>query len=139
MKNRTLVEQWLSHAQSNLDRARGGKTQDTILYEDLCFDCQQAAEKSLKALLVACDLESPHTHIIAHLLETLERSGMKIPEVVKSSSDLTEYAVHTRYPGLYEPVTAKEFREALAVAEHVHTWVVTHINLMASRKSKNKP
>ena len=139
MKNRTLVEQWLSRAQSNLDRARGGKIQDTILYEDLCFDCQQAAEKSLKALLVACDMESPHTHIIAHLLETLERSGMNIPEHVKSSSDLTEYAVHTRYPGLYEPVTAKEFREALAVAERVHTWVVTHINLMASRKSKNKP
>jgi HEPN domain-containing protein len=82
--------------ESNLDRARSGKIQDTIRYEDLCFDCQQAAEKSLKALLVACDMESPHTHISAHLLETLERSGMKIPEHVKSSSDLTEYAVHTR-------------------------------------------
>jgi len=136
MKNRTLVEQWLSRAQSNLDRARCGKTQDTILYEDLCFDCQQAAEKSLKALLVACDKESPHTHIIAHLLETLEQGGLEIPEDVKSSSDLTEYAVHTRYPGLYEPVTAKEFREALVVAEHVHEWVVTHITLIASRKSK---
>ncbi|NTV00514.1 MAG: HEPN domain-containing protein, partial [Methanoregulaceae archaeon] len=79
MKNRALVEQWLSRAQSNLDRARAGKIRDTILYEDLCFDCQQAVEKSLKALLVACDKESPHTHIIAHLLETLEQSGMKIP------------------------------------------------------------
>jgi HEPN domain-containing protein len=99
MKNRTLVEQWLSRAQSNLDRARAGKIRDTILFEDLCFDCQQAAEKSLKALLVATDKESPHTHIIAHLLETLEQGGLEIPEDVKSSSDLTEYAVHTRYPG----------------------------------------
>lgn len=105
----------------------------------MCFDCQQAAEKSLKALLVAYDKESPHTHIIAHLLETLERSGMKIPEDVKSSSDLTEYAVHTRYPGLYEPVTAKEFREALAVAERVHEWVVAHLKLLTAHKSKNKP
>jgi HEPN domain-containing protein len=55
MKNRTLVEQWLSRALSNLDRARAGKVRDTILYEDLCFDCQQAVEKSLKALLVAND------------------------------------------------------------------------------------
>jgi HEPN domain-containing protein len=139
MKNRILVEQWLSRAQSNLDRARAGKVRDTILYEDLCFDCQQAAEKSLKAMLVAYDKESPHTHIIAHLLETLEQSGLEIPEDVKSSSDLTEYAVHTRYPGLYEPVTAKEFREALAVAEHVHEWVVANINIPASRKSKNNP
>lgn len=41
MKNRTLVEQWLSRAQTNLDRARAGKIQETVLYEDLCFDCQQ--------------------------------------------------------------------------------------------------
>jgi HEPN domain-containing protein len=123
MKNRTLVEQWLSRAQSNLDRARAGKIRETILYEDLCFDCQQAVEKSLKALLVANDRESPHTHIIARLLETLEQGGMKIPEDVKSAVDLTEYAVHTRYPGLYEPVTAEEFKEALAVAERVHEWV----------------
>jgi HEPN domain-containing protein len=104
----------------------------------LCFDCQQAAENSLKAMLVAYDKESPHTHIIAHLLGTLEQSGLEIPEDVKSSSDLTEYAVHTRYPGLYEPVSAEEFREALAVAERVHEWVVGHLKLLAAHKFKNK-
>ena len=124
MKNRTLVEQWLSRALSNLDRARAGKIRQTILYEDLCFDCQQAAEKSLKALLVAYDKESPHTHLIAHLLETLEQTGLKIPDTIKAASDLTEYAVHTRYPGLYEPVSEEEYREALAMAERVHEWVV---------------
>jgi HEPN domain-containing protein len=124
MKNRTLVEQWLSRALSNLDRARAGKVRDTILYEDLCFDCQQAVEKSLKALLVANDKESPHTHLIAHLLETLEQTGLKIPDNIKAASDLTEYAVHTRYPGLYEPVTEEEYREALAMAERVHEWVI---------------
>lgn len=44
MRNRTLVDQWLSRARSNLDRARAGKVRETILYEDLCFDCQQAVE-----------------------------------------------------------------------------------------------
>jgi len=80
-------------------------------------------EKSLKALLVAHDLESPHTHIIAQLLETLEKNRIPVPNDMKSSVDLTEYAVHTRYPGLYEPVTEEEYREALAVAECVHAWV----------------
>jgi len=28
-----------------------------------------------------------------------------------------------RYPGLYEPVTEAEYREALAMAECVHAWV----------------
>jgi HEPN domain-containing protein len=107
----------------NLDRARAGKIQKTILYEDLCFDCQQAVEKSLKALLVAHDVESPHTHIVAQLLETLEKNRIPVPNDMKSSVDLTEYAVHTRYPGLYEPVTEEEYREALAVAECVYAWV----------------
>ena len=123
MKNRALVKQWLLRAQSNLDRARAGKIRETILYEDLCFDCQQAVEKYLKALLIAHDVESPHTHIIANLMETLEQNKIPVPDDIKSSVDLTEYAVHTRYPGLYEPVTGEEYREALAVAECVHAWV----------------
>ncbi len=48
---------------------------------------------------------------------------MKIPDDIKCAADLTEYAVHTRYPGIYEPVTAEEFQEALAVAERIHEWV----------------
>lgn len=122
MKNRALVKQWLIRSRSNLDRARSGKIQKTILYEDLCFDCQQAGEKSLKALLIAHDVESPHTHSIALLLETLEKNRIPVPDDIKSSIDLTEYAVHTRYPGLYEPVTEEEYREALAMAECVYAW-----------------
>jgi len=80
------------------------RSKKTILYEDLCFDCQQAVEKSLKALLIAHDVESPRTHVIAYLLETLEHNGIPVPDDMKSSVDLTEYAVHTRYPGLYGPV-----------------------------------
>ena len=80
-------------------------------------------EKSQKALLIAHDVESPHTHIIGHLLEILEQNRISVPDDVKSSVDLTEYAIHTRYPGIYEPVTEEEYREAPAVAECVHAWV----------------
>ncbi|MGB9825381.1 MAG: HEPN domain-containing protein [Desulfofundulus sp.] len=43
---------WLRRARSNLERARLGRVSEGILYEDLCFDAQQAAEKALKAVLV---------------------------------------------------------------------------------------
>ena len=56
-------------------------------------------------------------------IETLEQNKIPVPGDIKSSVDLTEYAVHTRYPGLYEPVTEEECREALAVTECVHPWV----------------
>jgi len=38
MKNRSLVEDWMKRANSNLSRAQAGKVSEHILYEDLCFD-----------------------------------------------------------------------------------------------------
>jgi HEPN domain-containing protein len=47
MKNRHGVEEWLRRARSNIARAKIGRISEDVLYEDLCFDCQQAVEKSL--------------------------------------------------------------------------------------------
>ena len=41
---------WLKRAKSNLIRARQPKPEE-VFWEDICFDAQQAAEKSLKALI----------------------------------------------------------------------------------------
>ena len=45
-------EDWLKRAKSNLAIARQPKTAE-ILWEDYCFELQQAAEKALKAVLKA--------------------------------------------------------------------------------------
>jgi len=52
MSDKALVAEWLKRAHSNLERARAEKISEDILFEDLCFDCQQTVEKSIKALLV---------------------------------------------------------------------------------------
>jgi len=61
--------EWLHRARSSLALARQ-KTTD-VLYEDLCYQAQQAAEKALKAVLVFGKLHDhkrrrqprPHHHI----------------------------------------------------------------------------
>ena len=45
MENKEFVMEWLGRAKSNLERAKLGRASEDILYEDICFDCQQAAEK----------------------------------------------------------------------------------------------
>ena len=72
MKDLSRVEEWLRRARSNLERAEAGKVSAGILYEDLCFDCQQAVEKSLKGLLVYIGVGFPWTHSIAKLIELIE-------------------------------------------------------------------
>jgi HEPN domain-containing protein len=124
MKNESLVRIWLKRAKSNLQIAKAGKVFEDILYEDLCFDCEQAVEKALKALLVSIDVSFPRTHSIGHLLELIEEHNINVPDEIKDSISLTAYAVSTRYPGDFEPVDEQEYQETLETAENVFNWVI---------------
>lgn len=127
MKNQSLVEEWLKRAKSNLERAKAGKISEDILYEDLCFDCEQAVEKSLKALLVHIGIAFPYTHSIASLIELIEESGIEVSDDIKESVSLTAYAVGTRYPGDFEPVEEDEYYDALEIADRVFNWAKKRI------------
>ena len=131
MKNNEYARDWLRRAKSNLARARSGKIKEEILYEDLCSDCQQAAEKAIKAFLISIDKEFPPTHSIARLLEIVSETKTDMPAKIQKAIDLSDYAVKTRYPGESEPVTKKEYEEALTVAETVYNWV---FNIMKAKK-----
>jgi HEPN domain-containing protein len=123
MKNREIILNWLKRARSNLERAKIGKVSQGILYEDLCFDAQQAVEKSLKAILIKLNQSFPKTHSIGILLKLIEEAGIEIPQNINQAKLLTAYAVDARYPGDYEPVNKEEYKEALKIAEDVFKWL----------------
>ena len=113
---------WLRRAKSNLIRAKQPKHAE-VFWEDLCFDAQQAAEKSLKALLVHNKIPFRLVHDIAELLTVLEQNGIALPEEIRTAAELTDYAVAVRYPGPMEPVTEHEYNDAVRIAEKVVAWV----------------
>ena len=98
-----------------------------VYLENLCFNAQQAAEKSIKGVLIAREIEFPYVHDLAHLLSLLEDGGEVIPEAIRRASDLTDYATITRYPGAIRPVSEAEYREAIAIAEAVVQWAEEQI------------
>ncbi len=114
-------QNWLRHARSNLVRAQQPKPPE-VLWEDLCFDAQQAAEKAIKAVLVSRGVDFPKTHDLGRLLRILDESGMEIPAPVWQSPELTAYAWEARYPGSYEPATPEVYRRAVELAEAVMRW-----------------
>ncbi len=118
----TQASEWLRRAHSNLARARAGRSVPEVLYEDLCFDAQQAAEKAIKAVLVHRKVAFPKTHDIIDLLTILQRSDLEVPEEIQQADLLTGYAVETRYPGLSEEVTQEDYAQALELAERVVRW-----------------
>lgn len=114
---------WLERAHSDLALAAVALRSPDVLLEDACFHTQQCAEKALKALLLQQGIPFPRTHVIEMLLDLLQASGIIVPADVDEALVLTQYAVQTRYPGAWEPVTQEEARLALDIANCVLTWV----------------
>lgn len=112
--------EWLRFAKDDLNAARVGP--DLISPEILCFHAQQAAEKSLKAVLIDQSADFPFTHDIGELLTILEGMGVSCVAGSPEANSLTRYAVSVRYPGLAEPVTLDEYRDALRLAEGIVAW-----------------
>lgn len=119
-------EDWLKRARSNLARAKLPKL-DEALWEDYCFDAQQAAEKALKALLLFNKIPFRFVHDIAELLTLLEQNGFELPEKIRAGAELSDYAVEARYPSPMEPVTEQEYQEAIAASEQIVSWVIDNI------------
>ena len=114
------AEDWLRYAKSDLELARIEKPEGVLL-ETLCFHAQQAAEKTLKAVLIFLEIDFPRTHNIRTLLDLLPE-GVDVPQEVEESAILTDYAVESRYPMNTEPVYDEEYRQVIILAEVVVSW-----------------
>ena len=112
--------EWINRARSNLVRAQA--MLPGVYLEDLCFNAQQAAEKAIKAVLIARGAVFPPIHDLAGLLTLLGQNDEAIPPAIADAARLTRFAVSTRYPGVAEPVTVEEHHRAVAIAEAVVTW-----------------
>jgi HEPN domain-containing protein len=95
--------------------------------EDFCFDAQQAAEKAVKAVLIHHGAVFPYVHDLGRLLKLLDGRGVKIPKYVWDADELSPFAVESRYPGLSSPVTAREHRRAVRMAEAVLSWAIRQV------------
>jgi len=111
---------WLRYAYSDLELARVRRP-SKVLFEELCFHAQQAAEKALKAVLITKGVPPPKTHNIRTLLDLLPQE-VNVPEEIEDAASLTDYAVTSRYPGVFESVDEKEYKEAVRLAERVVLW-----------------
>ncbi len=118
---KATAREWLLRARGNLSRAQQPKPAEAF-WEDLCFDAQQAAEKAVKAVLIARGVSFPYVHDIDVLLTTLESAGWSVGDEIRQADDLSRYAVETRYPGVGPRVTESEWREAVALATAVVEW-----------------
>ncbi|EMF80642.1 HEPN domain protein [Leptospira weilii serovar Topaz str. LT2116] len=111
---------WLAHAKSDLLLSKLG-VQEGILLNALCYHAQQAAEKSLKAILIYHKTNFEFTHNIKNLISSLPKEIEK-PKFFEELPILTDYVVSTRYPGYYEEIPLNEYGKAVHLAEQTFYW-----------------
>jgi HEPN domain-containing protein len=118
-----LVSQWINIAERDLLAAQQSLQAAQILTEVVCFQCQQAAEKFLKAFLLKNQLEFPKTHSIRTLLNLCSKKDLSFNRDLSEADNLTDYAVELRYPDdWYEPKldeAQKAYETAVMVREFV--------------------
>lgn len=66
--------------------------------EAVGFDCQQAVEKYIKALLTYYQIEFPKTHDLAKLLGLLGSVDPETAQALSRTNWLTPFGVDVRYP-----------------------------------------
>lgn len=88
-------------------------------YDASAFFCQQAVEKSLKALEIEKFSRFDKTHDLYFLGKKLKLSQ----ELLNICEEITEYYVETRYPDTYAVFNKKKVSEALKKAKKVMEWV----------------
>jgi len=117
-----VVGKWLRIAHRDLVTARQGMKGDVVITETICYHCQQAAEKALKAFLVKHQVEFPKTHnlmVLINLCSDVDADFHKLD----NADNLTDYAVEIRYPDdWYEP-SLDDAKEAIRLAEQVYGFV----------------
>jgi HEPN domain-containing protein len=118
-----VLHLWLQRARSDLALGEAALQTPGVLPEDACFHAQQCAEKALKGLLSDRGIPFPRTHVLEVLLDLLKAHGVHVPDNVDEAFALSQYAVQTRYPGDWEPVTRREARLSLEHAALVLAWV----------------
>lgn len=91
--------------------------------------------KNQLRLCLQIESEFEKIHSISKLLKQVEDFGIMVPEEIKETSELSVYAVSTRYPGDYEPVSETEFKEALAMAEKAVKWIEEMIETLKQDKT----
>lgn len=127
------VSEWIFRAKASLALAK--VVAEGVLYEDLCYQAQQAAEKALKAVYLSRQVPFAYIHNIDTLLLGLESIGLEIPESVDAAGELTRYAIETRYPGAFDPITPEDHTRAIGLAETVLGWAQVQIGQAGSRSS----
>ncbi|VAW43376.1 hypothetical protein MNBD_CHLOROFLEXI01-2779 [hydrothermal vent metagenome] len=129
-KTREYVRMWLGKGNSDLHNAEiilAAQTESPPL-DTVCFHCQQAAEKYIKAFLVFHGKQFPFSHNLADLVAICMQVDLAFAAIQRKAETLTPFAVEIRYPDDFYMPTRQETEEAFAIAKEIKAFISARLN-----------
>ncbi|MEK7786863.1 MAG: HEPN domain-containing protein, partial [Chloroflexota bacterium] len=138
MKTKTdLVKGWLLKAESDIANAQMCLAANQAL-DTACFHAQQAAERYLKAYLIANDIDFPFIHNLEKLLELCATNDESFLSLKFLCQELTPYAVGLRYDNEFWPST-ETTQQALDAALAIRSFVTDRLPPEPQRGRAGRP
>ena len=124
MVDRSIVEKWLAKTREDFEFARINLEEGKPFFAQICFYFHQAAEKYLKAYIVARELEFRKTHELILLLKICVGKDSSFEQIKNDCEFLNTYYVDTRYPvhwpsNFSEDEARKAFQASLRIKSSV--------------------
>ncbi|MFQ5901719.1 MAG: HEPN domain-containing protein [Thermodesulfobacteriota bacterium] len=117
-----VSKQWIAKAKNDLLNADNNLKAEEIPFDTVCFHCQQAAEKFLKAYLVANGNPYPISHDLILILEKILLLNSSAEALRDDLALLMPYAVEIRYPDDWFMPTEDDAKEAREAVSRVMLW-----------------
>ncbi len=120
-----VVEEWLQRAENDYKAALLlGSDEDSGVFDQACFHCQQAVEKLLKGLILYYGERLKRIHALKPLCESLEGLGVSIDGTLleEDIKMLDGFYTGCRYPSDVAP-RYEEALEAIKIVEKVKRFV----------------
>lgn len=116
MSDEKYIQEWINKANKDIKAVEKLEKEEDIT-EIVCFHCQQAVEKYLKALLLSNNEDIQKTHNIDFLLNKCKKYNQELERYIGNT--LSDYAVDLRYPDTAYIPTVEETKEAIELMNKI--------------------
>lgn len=115
-KKESLVREWIRKAERDLDNVRLTLENKPEYTDIICYHCQHAVEKYLKAYLVFLNTPFEKKHDLDYLIDFIVENDKEVEQFYDMVETLSGYAVEIRYPDEQSEPSIEEAKTAYEIA-----------------------
>ena len=126
--NKEVAENWIDYAETDLEAAKILFAKGEFFFHVAMFHAHEAAEKSIKAILIIEEIKFPKTHDLDQLLSLLEEQKTIDANLYTLISPLQEFTVEVRYPNDDILITDRDIQHAINSSSEILALAKKKIN-----------